>query len=110
MGGRLYVTGQFSDGLSSDELREILFADAALHGFTINNVVFQKTWQYFPQYRPEAVATGLFGDLRRVQGQNNTWFSGSTFSHELVSSVVSRSETVVHDMLVALKQDSLAPA
>ena len=110
LGGRLYVTGQFSDGLNSGELREILFADAALHGFTINNVVFQKTWQYFPQYRPEAVASGLFGDLRRVQGHNNTWFSGSTFSHELVSSVVSRSETVVHDMLVALNQESLAPA
>lgn len=110
LGGRLYVTGQFSDGLNSGELREILFADAALLGFTINSIVLQKTWQYFPQYRPEAVASGLFGDLRRVQGHNNTWFSGSTFSHELVSSVVSRSETVVRDMLIALKQAPLACA
>lgn len=103
LGGRLYVTGQFSDGLTPDELREILFADAALHGFTINNVILQKTWQYFPQYRSEAVGSGLFGDLRRVQGHNRTWFSGSTFSHELVSSVVSRSQTVVRDMLASLK-------
>ena len=104
------MTGQFSDGLTSDELREILFADAALHGFTITNVVLQKTWQYFPQYRAEAVGSGLFGDLRRVQGHDNTWFSGSTFSHELVSSVVSRSETVVRDMLISLENNALQPA
>ena len=101
------MTGQFSDGLTPDELREILFADAALHGFTINNVILQKTWQYFPQYRAEAVGSGLFGDLRRVQGHNSTWFSGSTFSHELVSSVVSRSRTVVQDMLASLKDKEM---
>ncbi|KCZ94336.1 FAD-dependent oxidoreductase [Hyphomonas johnsonii] len=106
LGGRLYVTGQFSDGLTPDELREILYADAALHGFTINNVVFQKSWQYFPQYRPEAVADGLFGNLLRVQGHQRTWFSGSTFSHELVSSVVARSEVVVNAMLATLKAEA----
>lgn len=107
LGGRLYVTGQFSDGLSPEELREILFADAALHGFTINNVILQKTWQYFPQYRAEAVGSGLFGDLRRVQGHKATWFSGSTFSHELASSVVLRSRSVVRDMLVSLENKAL---
>ena len=102
LGGRLYVTGQFSESLTPEELREILHADAAHLGFTINNVILQKSWQYFPQYKAEAVAHGLFGDLLRVQGHNRTWFSGSTFSHELVSSVVSRSEIVVRDMTAAL--------
>jgi hypothetical protein len=106
LGGRLYVTGQFSESLTPEELREILHADAAHIGFTINNVILQKSWQYFPQYKAEAVATGLFGDLLRVQGHNKTWFSGSTFSHELVSSVVSRSEIVVRDMTLALSEQS----
>ena len=102
LGGRLYVTGQFSESLTPEELREILHADAAHLGFTINNVILQKSWQYFPQYKAEAVARGLFGDLLRVQGHNKTWFSGSTFSHELVSSVVGRSEIVVRDMTAAM--------
>lgn len=106
LGGRLYVTGQFSESLTPEELREILYADATHLGFTINNVILQKSWQYFPQYKAEAVAHGLFGDLLRVQGHNRTWFSGSTFSHELVSSVVSRSEIVVRDLTLALSGQS----
>lgn len=104
LGGRLYVTGQFSRGLEPSELREILKAEADLHGFTIESVIQQKRWQYFPQYRPEAVRKGLFAVLRRVQGNHRTWFCGSSFSHELVSSVVAHSQTTIPHMIDQLSR------
>lgn len=104
LGGRLYVTGQFSTGLTPAELREILEADAAKHGFTIESVIQQKVWQYFPQYKADAVRDGLFAALRRVQGQKRTWFSGSSFSHELVCSIVEQSQDMVRDMLTELSR------
>lgn len=99
LGGRLYVTGQFSTGLTAPELREILLADAEKHGFTIESVIQQKVWQYFPQYKVEAVRDGLFGALKRVQGHQRTWFGGASFSHELVCSVVEQAQDMVKDML-----------
>ena len=102
LGGRLYVTGQFATGLTDPELRDILRADAERYGFTIEAIIQQKTWQYFPQYKQEAVAEGLFDVLRRVQGENRTWFGGSSFSHELVSSVVKHSQNTVPGMIQQL--------
>jgi hypothetical protein len=104
LGGRLYVTGQFSTGLTPAELREILMADAEKHGFTIESVIQQKVWQYFPQYTADAVRNGLFGALRRVQGHKRTWFSGSSFSHELVCSIVEQSQGMVGHMLHELSR------
>ena len=102
LGGRLYVTGQFATGLTDPELQDILRADAERYGFTIEAIIQQRTWQYFPQYKQAAVADGLFDVLRRVQGQNRTWFGGATFSHELVSSVVEQARRIVPDMLDTL--------
>ena len=103
LGGRLYVTGQFSKDLEPSELRELLLAEADYHGFTIEAVIQQKCWQYFQQYSAEAVRNGLFDVLRRVQGQQRTWFGGATFSHELVSNVVVHAQQVVVNMLTALE-------
>ncbi|MBR9806975.1 MAG: FAD-dependent oxidoreductase [Alphaproteobacteria bacterium] len=102
LGGKLYVTGQFSKDLEPSELREILQAEADFHGFHIESVIQQKCWQYFPQYKAEAVRNGLFDVLRRVQGQQQTWFGGASFSHELVSNVVVHSQRIVGQMLAEL--------
>ena len=98
-GARLYVTGQFSNGLTPPELREILLADIERLGVKVETVIYARTWKYFPQYRADAVADGLFAAMREAQGGKRTWFSGATFSHELVSSVVERSRLSVKDML-----------
>jgi len=101
-GARLYVTGQFSNGLTPPELREILLADIERLGVTVDTVIYARTWKYFPQYRADAVAEGLFTAMREVQGGKRTWFSGATFSHELISSVVERSRVSVKDMVKRL--------
>lgn len=98
-GARLYVTGQFSNGLTPPELREILLSDIERLGVTVETVIYARTWKYFPQYRAEAVADGLFTAMREAQGGKRTWFSGATFSHELVSSVVERSRQSVRDLV-----------
>lgn len=98
-GARLYVTGQFSNGLTPPELREILLADIERLGVKVETVIYARTWKYFPQYRADAVADGLFAAMREAQGGKRTWFSGATFSHELVSSVVERSRLSVRDLV-----------
>ena len=98
-GAHLYVTGQFSNSLTPPELREILMSDLQRMGVQVDTVIFAKTWRYFPQYRIDAVADGLFTALREAQGGKRSWFSGATFSHELVSSVVGRSQACVADLV-----------
>jgi hypothetical protein len=68
-------------------------------GVQVDTVIFAKTWRYFPQYRIDAVADGLFTALREAQGGKRSWFSGASFSHELVSSVVGRSQASVGDLV-----------
>lgn len=100
-GARLYVTGQFSNNLTPAELREILMSDITALGVQAD-VIYARTWKYFPQYSAQAVGEGLFSALREAQGGRRTWFTGATFSHELVSSVVERSRLSVKDMVKRL--------
>jgi len=88
LGGHLYVTGQVSDDLTLAELTEILDADIAGQGAQMKSVITQRSWRYFPRYEPEAVKAGLLDMLRDMQGQQRTWYTGATFSHELISSIV----------------------
>jgi hypothetical protein len=37
--------------------------------------------------------------MAEAQGGKRTWFSGATFSHELVSSVAARSQASVSDLV-----------
>ena len=99
-GAHLYVTGQFSNGeLTPAELREILQADLDRLGVKVETLIYARTWKYFPQYNPAAVADGLFTAMAEAQGGKRTWFSGATFSHELVSCVVERSRLSVVDLV-----------
>lgn len=87
LGGHLYVTGQLSRGLTNDELREIAVAELEAKGVNVTNFVLQKSWKYFAQYSMEAVRNGLLGVMRNMQGEQNTWYTGSTFSFEAVSHI-----------------------
>lgn len=87
-GAPLYTTGQLSGPYSDEELREILIKDLEDKGAAIRNIVLQRTWKYFAQYDPAKVAEGLLEDMQRVQGKNNTWYTGTAFSHESVSNIV----------------------
>ena len=73
-------------------------ADLQRMGVQADTLICAQTWKHFPQYRADAVADGLFTAMREAQGGQRTWFSGATFSHELVSSVVERSRQSVQDL------------
>ena len=107
-GARLYVTGQFSNSLTPPELREILLSDITALGVDAD-VIYARTWKYFPQYNAAAVGEGLFSALKEAQGGRRTWFTRATFSR-LVSSVVERSRLSVQDMVaVGVRADLAAP-
>ncbi|MCH2456692.1 MAG: hypothetical protein MK186_01435, partial [Henriciella sp.] len=67
-------------------------------GAHVTNVILQKMWKYFAQYRPEAISGGLLTDMRAIQGQNSTWYTGAIFSHEAVSHIVNFNADLVQKM------------
>lgn len=98
LGGHLYLTGQLSGDYNSEELAELLRNDVAKHGGRVTNIVLQKHWKYFAQYDHEAVRNGLITELRDIQGQNRTWYTGAIFSHEAVSHIVNFNAALVRKM------------
>lgn len=84
----VYQTGQIAGPDVSDAalLDEVRRAVPALGG-TLSHVLMQKVWTYFPRYSLEALADGLLGRMQRLQGENRTWWTGATFSHEAVSHI-----------------------
>lgn len=87
LGGRLYVGGQIPGDYTLPELGEILRADVARHGGTVTNIVQQSLWKFFPRYRPDAIRDGLIQQMRVMQGEQRTWYTGATFSFEAVSNI-----------------------
>ncbi|WP_139792266.1 FAD-dependent oxidoreductase [Henriciella litoralis] len=88
LGGDLYLAGQLTGNYSGPELAELLRADVKKYGGNVTNVILQKLWKYFAQYDSDAIRGGLLSDLKKIQGQNRTWYTGAIFSHEAVSHIV----------------------
>ncbi|MEO0981842.1 MAG: FAD-dependent oxidoreductase [Pseudomonadota bacterium] len=102
LGGRIYVIGQLSRGLTPEELRDIALSDLERVGVNVTNFIMQKSWKYFAQYDRKAVAQGLLNVMRRMQGEQRTWYTGATFSHEAVSNIVNFNAQLSKDMRNAL--------
>ncbi|MEM9937786.1 MAG: FAD-dependent oxidoreductase [Pseudomonadota bacterium] len=88
LGGHVYLTGQLTGDYSGPELAEILKSDVEKRGGQVTNVVLQKMWKYHSQYKAEAILDGLLTRLEDMQGEAHTWYTGATFSHEVVSHIV----------------------
>ena len=88
LGGHLYLSGQLSGEFTSQELKELLTYHVAQRGAKITNIILQKMWKYHAQYKQEAIRNGLITRLEAMQGEQNTWYTGATFSHEAVSHIV----------------------
>ncbi|MDJ0922475.1 MAG: FAD-dependent oxidoreductase [Henriciella sp.] len=88
LGGHVYLTGQLTGDYTGPELVELLKADVEKRGGKVTNVVLQKMWKYHSQYKPEAIHDGLLTRLEQMQGEAHTWYTGATFSHEVVSHIV----------------------
>lgn len=102
LGGHLYIANQLVGDYSGPELREILEEEIHKRDATINAVIQQQIWQYFPHYKPQAIREGLLARMRHMQGEQNTWYTGASFSHEAVSNITKHNETIIGDLLKAL--------
>ena len=102
LGGHLYIANQLPGSYTGPELIEILREEVTKRGGTVNAVIQQEVWEYFPEYDPAAIRAGLIARMRTMQGERNTWYTGASFSHESVANISIHNETIVPQMLKAL--------
>ena len=86
-GRNLISVGQLSIAYSADELVEIAEFDATRRGAKDPRVVQQVIWQYMPTYNADKIRDGLLQTMTAMQGEQRTFHSGSSFSHEAVSTI-----------------------
>ena len=77
---------------------EILKSDIIKRGGTDPTIILQTVWKYFAIYKPDALRNGILDKLKKVQGQSRTWYTGSAFSFEVVSHLVSFNEKLAKHM------------
>ena len=61
-------------------------------------IVKQKTWEYFPRFSTQEMATGVLWDILEMQGSRRTWFAGSSVIFESVKSVLEYNKLLVSKM------------
>jgi hypothetical protein len=110
LGGHLYITGQYGNGLEPDEAVEILRGELAAFGARITNVIMHRTWKYMATYAPHAIRSGLIAKMRAVQGRNLTFYTGAAFSHESVSNITDFNARLSRDILDAASRGFGQPA
>ena len=86
-GGRLYAIGQAKGEYTEAELAEILLSDLRSRGAVNPRIIRQVVWPYGPQYSSAAIRDGLIEKMKAVQGENDTFHTGSIFSHESVANI-----------------------
>uniref|UniRef100_A0A7S3Z058 Amine oxidase domain-containing protein n=1 Tax=Lotharella globosa TaxID=91324 RepID=A0A7S3Z058_9EUKA len=75
-------TNYHSHGMMEDKLRLTLIED--LRNWQENDIrVFKMmNWQYFPHFPQEAINKGYPWEIRKMQGENRTWYIGSSVCFE----------------------------
>lgn len=86
-GRKLFTVGQSSAAFTRDELSELVTYDAAERGADDPRVVQQAIWQYMPTYSAASIREGLLQSMTDMQGERQTYHTGSSFSHEAVSTI-----------------------
>ena len=88
-GGDLFTVGQLSSAYAHEELSELAVFSAAQRGAKEPHLIQQVPWSYMPTYRSDRVRSGLIHTMSQMQGENRTYHSGASFSHEAVSTISS---------------------
>ncbi len=86
-GRPLFSVGQSSKLYSQTELRELAEFSAQERGAVDPQIIRQKIWSYMPTYSHESIRGGLLQTMIEMQGEARTYHSGSTFSHEAISTI-----------------------
>jgi hypothetical protein len=91
----LFTVGQLSSAYAPDELTELALFSARERGAIDPRMVQQIVWSYMPTYKADAVQDGLLAAMSAMQGENRTFHSGASFSHEAVSTISSFNEQLI---------------
>lgn len=86
-GRKLFAVGQSSAAYSRDELAELAEFSAQERGAVGPKIVQQAIWQYMPTYSSQSIRDGLLQTMIEMQGAHRTFHTGSSFSHEAVSTI-----------------------
>lgn len=91
----LFTVGQLSSAYAVDELTELALFSARERGAVDPRMVQQIVWSYMPTYKADAVRDGLLAAMSAMQGENRTFHTGASFSHEAVSTISSFNEQLI---------------
>lgn len=86
-GRLLFTVGQLSSAYDIDELSEMALYSASQRGAIDPRLVQQMIWSYMPTYEPGSIRNGLIQTMSEMQGEERTFHSGASFSHEAVSTI-----------------------
>lgn len=86
-GRPLFTVGQSSAAYSRDELSELATFSAAERGAVDPQIIRQVVWTYMPTYNSQSIRDGLLQTMQKMQGEARTYHTGSSFSHEAVSTI-----------------------
>lgn len=98
-GTRFFMCFQYGGTLPTDVLAEKLRHDIQQRGGYLDHIAMQKVWKFAPRYDADALRLGLISQMRAMQGDQRTWYSGSTFSFEAVSNIVEFNRVLAPDMV-----------
>lgn len=83
----LFSVGQSSAAYEPDELTELAVFSAQERGAVDPRIVQQVIWKYMPTYASDGIRDGLLQTMIEMQGEQRTYHTGSSFSHEAVSTI-----------------------
>ena len=84
---KLFTVGQSSAAYSPSELIELVEFDSVKRGAINPRIVQQVIWQYMPTYAAESIRNGLLQTMSSMQGDQRTFHTGASFSHEAVATI-----------------------
>lgn len=92
---QLFTVGQLSSAYELEELTELALFSSRERGAVDPRLIQQIVWSYMPTYKADAVREGLIAAMAQMQGENRTFHSGASFSHEAVSTISSFNEQLL---------------
>ncbi|EFJ28539.1 hypothetical protein SELMODRAFT_410953 [Selaginella moellendorffii] len=69
--------------VSQEMMTALLLQDVARIGGTVERIVLQRKWNYFPHIGSQDMRSGLYDRLESLQGCNDTYYVGGLFAFEL---------------------------
>lgn len=106
----VYVCYQYGGpGLDAQALEDKLRADIAAQGGAVRQVITRARWRYAPQLDAQAIRDGYVWRLEALQGNQRTWYTGASASHEAVDNIVDYNTWLADRMELQLRREAGEP-